>query len=105
MSFTFTKEDQFDNLPDSLKAIVPKIVQNRFEEYEAMKPFFSASDYPEICKYCHKVEGVAVSYGLHKLDEVIRYIHQLAKDEDIHQINQTLPTLEEYFSQIKTLSI
>lgn len=105
MSFSFTKTDHFGGLPDSLRQIVPQIIQNRIKEYEDHKKYFEASDFVEICKYCHKVEGVAVSYGLYKLDEVIRHIHKLAKAEDIAQINQTLLQLELYFQQIQTLSI
>lgn len=102
MSFNFSTVDKIGDLPEDIREHLPRIIQNRIKEYEQMQPSFDSNDYDAICKYCHKVEGIAVSYGLHELDEIIRYIHQLARECDSQHIHEVLPDLASYFAKIRS---
>ena len=101
MSFKFTKSDDFESLDPAIKAHVPGIIKNRIQEFEDKKEFFINQNFEEISRYCHNVEGVAVCYGLFKLDEIIRHIHQLSKSGDSDQIKSAYSTLSDYFDSLK----
>jgi len=101
MSFQFTKKDDFEHLDPAIKALVPKIITNRINEFDQAMASFKTHDFEQICSYCHKVEGVAVCYGLYQLDEIIRYIHQLAKAQNSGELDAVVSILKAYFDSKK----
>lgn len=101
MSFTFTKTDSLGDLPQEIKDYLPQVIENRIEEFNQMQSAFNSGDMGEIRNYCHKIEGVAGSYHLFKLDEIIRYIHELAYKANHKEILNTVPILGEYLQEIQ----
>ncbi len=96
--FSFTVEDQYEELEPALQEYMPHFVEHRIKELEGFDRAVNDLDFQAIREYCHKQEGIAASYKCYRLEEMAKFIHKFAKLEEIGPIIEVLPTLKEYFS-------
>jgi hypothetical protein len=102
MSFSFKKEDDYKNLHPKIATYMEVFVQHRIEAFTKLKAYVADENFEKIRDFCHAQLGVAASYKCYKLEEIIKYMQEYARSEDIKPIREVLPVFETYLSELKS---
>ncbi len=101
MSFKFTKQDEFQKLHPNITSYMNTFVENRIKALEKLKQGIYEENFSIIRDYCHNHIGVAGSYKCYKLEEIVSYIQEHARQGEIEPIVEVLPILEAYLIDLK----
>ena len=102
MGFEFKKEDDFQNLHPNIASYMERFVTHRLDAFDKFSHFVETEDFKSIRDYCHGQLGVAGSYRCFQLEELILYIQDFARKEEIAPIKEVLPTFKAYLENLKT---
>ena len=102
MSFSFKKDDDFKNLHPNIASYMAVFVDHRIEAFTELKSFVETRNFQKIRDFCHGQLGVAASYKCFKLEELILYIQEFARTEEISPIADVLPIFETYLRELKS---
>ncbi len=102
MGFEFKREDDFHNLHPNIASYMERFVNHRLDAFERFSHSVAIKDFKSIRDYCHGQLGVAGSYRCFQLEELILYIQDFARNEDITPIEEVLPIFKAYLENLKT---
>ena len=101
MTFNFSVEDKFDELPPRIQAYLPTFFKNRWEDFLWFESALKDQNFKEIRDYCHKQIGVATCYNSYKLHEVVRHIQIHARAENFAEVKSAYISLRDYLIECK----
>jgi hypothetical protein len=102
MSFSFQREDDYRNLHPKIATYMETFVKHRIEAFGELEVFVADENFEKIRDFCHAQLGVAASYRCFKLEELIKYIQEFARTEEITPIKDVLPIFENYLRKLKS---
>lgn len=101
MSFTFSREDRFDELPPKIKEYLPVFIQNRWEDFLKFEKALAEKNFEMMRDYCHKQIGVATCYNCFRLYDLVLYIQEQARAENHEKLVEVFPELRTYLEGLR----
>lgn len=98
--FKFTTKDDISTLHENIISFVPRYIENRKEDYKALKQAVAAEDFEIIRDYCHKVIGTARSYHFFQLEEITKKLQEYYRAGEISLIRELMPVYDAYIQNI-----
>ena len=102
MSFGFTQEDRFDELPKKIRDYLPNFFENRKQDFLDIENAFKELNFQTIRDYCHKQLGVAQCYNCFRLHEIVTVLQVYAREENEGQITAIYPELKKYLNTLQS---
>lgn len=102
MTFKFKRSDDFTSLHPNIATYMEVFVENRIKAFNELEGAVKSENFQKIRDYCHAQLGVAASYNCFKLEEVILYIQDFARKEEISPIIEVLPIFKDYLDHLKS---
>ncbi len=101
MTFKFERTDEFTSLHPNIANYMSVFVENRIKALGEIENAINGDDFQKIRDICHGQLGVAASYKCFKLEEIILYIQNFARKEEMTPIVEVLPVFKDYLDQLK----
>lgn len=92
---------QPENIPESLKEMLPDLFQTITENLTLMKKLLQDEDYENIYVTAHSLKGVAGMFGFQKLASLITDLSQTVKAGDLIVVDELFAVLDTYVVQLK----
>lgn len=92
---------QPENIPASLKEMLPDLFQTITENLSLMKTLLQEEDYENIYETAHSLKGVAGMFGFQKLASLITDLSQTIKARDVIVVDELFAVLDTYVIQLK----
>ncbi len=84
-----------------LEELVPRFIQLRHEDIQAIKEALDADDYETISRLGHAMKGSGISYGFDHISEIGKNMEYAAKCKDRDGVNMSLRELVKYLESIE----
>lgn len=95
----FTKEDNVEDLPESLRNYLPKYLNNRSKDLLELEIALDNHDVQSISSLCHRINGTAANYGLFQLEELSRNLQKVAKENNFKAAKELVNDMHSYLEQ------
>jgi HPt (histidine-containing phosphotransfer) domain-containing protein len=92
---------QPENIPESLREMLPDLFQTITENLSLMKTLLQDEDYENIYVTAHSLRGVAGMFGFQKLASLITDLSQTVKARDFIVVDELFAVLDMYVVQLK----
>jgi signal transduction histidine kinase/response regulator of citrate/malate metabolism len=92
---------QAENIPESLKEMLPDLFQTITENLTLMKTLLQNEDFENIYATAHSLKGVAGMFGFQKLASLITDLSQTIKARDLIVVDELFAVLDTYVIQLK----
>jgi signal transduction histidine kinase/CheY-like chemotaxis protein/HPt (histidine-containing phosphotransfer) domain-containing protein len=92
---------QPENIPESLREMLPDLFQTISENLTLMKTLLQDEDYENIYETAHSLKGVAGMFGFQKLASLITDLSQTVKARDLIVVDELFAVLDTYVIQLK----
>lgn len=102
MSFEFTQNDNFEELPKKIRDYLPTFFENRNQDFKEIENAFIELNYQIIRDYCHKQLGVAQCYNCFKLHEIVTVLQSYAREENGVQVKAIYSQLKSYLNSLQS---
>jgi two-component system, sensor histidine kinase len=90
-----------EEIPDSLKELLPALIETISGDLQAMKAALANHDYQCLYTKAHTLKGVAGMFGFQQLGSLIFDLSQTVKAGNIAVATELFSTLEFYLSKLK----
>jgi len=91
-----------EKIPESLRNMLPDLLQTISGDLALMKTFLEAEDYDSIYATAHSLRGVAGMFGFQKLASLITDLSQTVKTGNFIVVDELFTVLDTYVVQLKT---
>jgi len=84
-----------------LKELIPRFIQLRHEDIQAIKEALDEGDYETISRLGHTMKGSGISYGFDYISEIGKQMEHAAKSQERDGVNKCLLKLSNYLENIE----
>jgi len=84
-----------------LEELVPRFIQLRHEDIQAIKKALDEGDYETISRLSHTMKGSGISYGFDYISEIGMQMEHAANSQERDGVNKCLLELSSYLENIK----
>jgi signal transduction histidine kinase/CheY-like chemotaxis protein/HPt (histidine-containing phosphotransfer) domain-containing protein len=91
-----------DKIPESLRSMLPDLLQTISGDLILMKSFQQNEDYESVYATAHSLKGVAGMFGFQKLASLITDLSQTVKSGNLIVVDELFTVLDMYVIQLKT---
>jgi signal transduction histidine kinase/CheY-like chemotaxis protein/HPt (histidine-containing phosphotransfer) domain-containing protein len=96
------EHEQPDKIPESLRNMLPDLLQTIAGDLTLMKSFRQNGDYESIYATAHSLRGVAGMFGFQKLASLITDLSQTVKSGNLLVVDELFTVLDIYVIHLKT---
>ena len=96
------ENEQPDKIPESLRGMLPDLLQTISGDLTLMKSFQQNEDYESIYATAHSLKGIAGMFGFQKLASLITDLSQTVKSGNFIVVDELFTVLDMYVIQLKT---
>lgn len=86
-----------------LEELVPRFIQLRHEDIQAIKKALDGDDYETISRLGHAMKGSGISYGFDHISKIGKSMEHAANRNDREGVNTSLHELAEYLQNIEII--
>ena len=96
------ENEQPEKIPESLRTMLPDLLQTISGDLTLMKSFQQNEDYESIYATAHSLKGVAGMFGFQQLASLITDLSQTIKSRNLIVVEELFTVLDMYVIQLKT---
>jgi len=86
-----------------LEELIPRFIQLRHEDIQAIKKALDSDDYETIARLGHTMKGSGISYGFDHISEIGKGIEHAAKNKEQPGVEEWLLALSTYLAKIEII--
>lgn len=95
------ENNKHDNIPESLKELLPVLIETIQSDMKAMKIALEKQEYPTLYAKAHSLRGVAGMFGFKELGSLIADLSQTVKAGNFIVAEELFKTLDFYLARVR----
>ena len=102
--FEFKTKNDVESLPPKLKKYFPIFLKKRISDICQLKEQLAKQDYSGLKLYCHKQGGIAASYHLFQLEELVLELYTAFSNDQYDKIEYLANEISNHLNSIEKSS-